>query len=105
MDICLNDSVVSMKQTNLRPSASYVIRKFQVANSRCFALMQHAGMKSHKEKASVRLAFARKDSVLHKEKKLQNHHHLVLQSKVERKYNVLKHHRKVLRKCLSRTFS
>ena len=30
--------------------------------------MQYAGMKCHKEKASVRLAFARKDSLLHKEK-------------------------------------
>ena len=30
--------------------------------------MQHAGMKIHKEKASGRLAFARKDSILHKEK-------------------------------------
>ena len=43
-------------------------KKIQVANNRCFTLMQHAGMKSHKKKASVRLAFARKDSVLHKEK-------------------------------------
>ena len=40
----------------------------QVANNGCFALMQHVGMKSHKEKASVRLAFARKDSVLCKER-------------------------------------
>ena len=39
----------------------------QVANNACFALMQLAGMKSHKEQASVRLAFARKDSILHKE--------------------------------------
>ena len=30
--------------------------------------MKHAGMKSHKEKASARLSFARKDSMLHKEK-------------------------------------
>ena len=43
-------------------------KEVQVANSGCFALMQHACMKSHKEKASVRLAFARKDSLLHKEK-------------------------------------
>ena len=39
-----------------------------MANNGCFSLMQHAGMKSHKEKASVRLSFARKDSILHKEK-------------------------------------
>ena len=37
-------------------------------NNGCFALMQHAGMKSNKEKASVRLAFTRKDSILCKEK-------------------------------------
>ena len=43
-------------------------KEVQVANNGCFALMQHAGMKSHKEKASVRLAFASKDSILHKEK-------------------------------------
>ena len=43
-------------------------KEVQVANNGCFALMQHAGMKSHKEKVSVRLAFARKDSILHKEK-------------------------------------
>ena len=30
--------------------------------------MQHAGMKSYKEKASIRLAFPRKDSILHKKK-------------------------------------
>ena len=45
-----------------------VFKEVQVANNGCFALMQHAGMKSHKEKASLRLAFARKDSILHKEK-------------------------------------
>ena len=39
-----------------------------MANNGCFALMQHAGMKSYKEKATVRLALARKDSILHKEK-------------------------------------
>ena len=39
-----------------------------MANNGCFALMQHAGMKSHKEKASVRVELARKDSILHKGK-------------------------------------
>ena len=29
MDICLNGGVMSMKETNLRPSASYVIMKFK----------------------------------------------------------------------------
>ena len=75
-----------------------------MANNGYFALMQHAGMKNHKKKASVRLAFARKDSTLHKENRTVNHHHLVHQSKVEQKYSVLKHHRKVLSKCLSRIF-
>ena len=45
-------------------------KEVQVANNGIFALIQHAGMESHKEKASARLAFARKDSILHKEKKL-----------------------------------
>ena len=29
MDMCLNDGVMSMKQTILRPSACYMIRKFK----------------------------------------------------------------------------
>ena len=43
-------------------------KEVQVANNGSFALMQHAGMKNPKEKASVRLAFTRKNSILHKEK-------------------------------------
>ena len=44
-------------------------KEVQVANNRCFALLQQAGMKSHKE-ASVRLAFARKIPYSTKKKKL-----------------------------------
>ena len=39
-----------------------------MANNGWFALMQHAGMKKRHKKVSVRLAFAWKDSILHKER-------------------------------------
>ena len=59
---------MSMKQTKFKAICKLCDKEVQVANNGCFALMQHAGMKSQKEKASIRLAFARKDSILHKEK-------------------------------------
>ena len=42
-----------------------------VTNNGCFALMQHTGMKSHKEKVSVRLGFAIKIPYCRKKEKLE----------------------------------
>ena len=63
--------------------------------------MPHAGMKSHKEKASVRLTFARKDS---KENETVEPSSSSSSEQSRTEKSVLKHHRKVLSKCLSRTF-
>ena len=103
MDICLKGGVMSQEKNQFKAICKLCDKEVQVANSGCFTLMQHAGMESQKEKASVRLAFTRKDSILHKEKEtVEPSPSSSAESRTE--IQCSEHHRRVLSKCLSRTF-